>query len=118
MVSRDVSISILGLLYLIYELSYLPVVMETLFSKLHEILHNPIVAKAMKRNSNIRNRFKLFIIAMFLMQNYLTLTYRRSDKWCLQTLRLYTRNFQQAGNRVRHAHRFRDRKSHLLCYHS
>ena len=69
MVSCDVSISIFGLLYLKYELSYLPVVMETLFSKLHEILHNPIVAKAMKRNSNIRKRFNLFIIAMFLMQN-------------------------------------------------
>ena len=53
MVSRDVSISILGLLYLIYELSYLPVVMETLFSKLHEVIHNPIVAKAMKRNNNV-----------------------------------------------------------------
>ena len=70
MVSRDVSISIWGLLYLIYELSYLPVVMETLFSKLHEVLHNPIIAEAMKRNSNIRERFKFFIIAMVLMQNY------------------------------------------------
>ena len=73
MVSRDVSISILGLLYLMYELSYLPVVMDTLFSKLHEVLHNPIIAKAMKRNSNIRKRFKLFIIAMFLIQNYSTI---------------------------------------------
>ena len=53
MVSRDVSISILGLLYLIYELSYLPVVMETLFSKLHDVLHNPIIAKAMKRSSDL-----------------------------------------------------------------
>ena len=74
MVSRDVSISILGLLYLIYELSYLPVVIEILFSKLHELLHSPIIAEAMKRNSNIRERFKLFIIAMVLMQNYSTLT--------------------------------------------
>ena len=118
MVSRDVSISILGLLYLIYELSYLPVVMETLFSKLHDVLYNPIIAKAMKRNSNIRERFKLFIIAMFLMQNYLTLTYRRSDRWYSQMPRLLARNFRQAGNRGRHAQRFRNRKSHLLCYHS
>ena len=73
MVSRDVSISILGLSYLKYEFSYLPVVMETLFSKLHEVLHNPTIAEAMKRNSNIRERFKFFIIAMFLMQNYSTI---------------------------------------------
>ena len=118
MVSRDVSISILGLLYLIYELSYLPVVMETLFSKLHDVLHNPIIAKAMKRSSNIRERFKLFIFAMFLMQNYSTLTYRRSDRWYSQMPRLLTLNFRQARNRVRHAQRFRGRKSHLLFYHS
>ena len=118
MVSRDVSISIFGLLYLKYELSYLPVVMETLFSKLHEILHNPIIAKAMKRNSNIRERFKLFIIAMFLMQNYSTLTYRRSDRWNLQMPRLHARNFRQVRNRVRLEQRCRGRKSHLLCYHS
>ncbi len=74
MVSRDVSISILGLLYLKYELSYLPVVMETLFSKLHDVLHNPIIAEAMKRNSNIRVRIKFFIIDMFLMQNYFNST--------------------------------------------
>lgn len=74
MVSRDVSIVLLGLLYLKYELSYRPVVMETLFSKLHDVLNSPIIAEAMKRNSNIRERFKLFIIAMFLMQNYSTLT--------------------------------------------
>ena len=118
MVSRDVSISILGLLYLIYELSYLPVVMETLFSKLHDVLHNPIIAKAMKRSSNIRERFKLFIFAMFLMQNYSTLTYRRSARWYSQMPRLYARNYRQAHNRVRHAQRFRGRKSHLLFYHS
>lgn len=74
MVSRDVSISIFGLLYLKYEFSYFPVVMETLFSKLHEELHNPIITEAMKRNSNLRERFKFFIITMFLMQNYSTLT--------------------------------------------
>ncbi len=44
--------------------------METLFSKLHDVLHNPIIANAMKRNTNIRERLKFFIIAMFLMQNY------------------------------------------------
>ena len=65
MVFRDVSISILGLLYLIYELSYLPVVMETLFSKLHEVLHNPIIAKAMKRNNNVRGRLRFFILSYF-----------------------------------------------------
>ena len=71
MVSRDVSISILGLLYLIYELSYLPVVMETLFSKLHEALHNPIMVEAMKRKNNVLERFKFFIDCyVFLMQNY------------------------------------------------
>ena len=66
MVSRDVSISILGLLYLIYELSYLPVVMETLFSKLHEVLHNPIIAKTMKRNNNVRGRLRFFILSYFI----------------------------------------------------
>ena len=113
MVSRDVSISTFGLLYLKYELSYLPVVMETLFSKLHDVLHNPIIAKAMKSNSNIRERFKLFIITMFLMQNYLTLTNRRSDRWYLQMPRLRARNFRQARNRIRHAQNFRDRK--VIC---
>ena len=70
MVSRDVSISIFGLLYLKYELSYLPAVIETLFSKLHEVLHNPITTEVMKRNINIIERFKFFIIAVFLKQNY------------------------------------------------
>ena len=65
MVSRDVSISILGLLYLKYELSYLPVVMETLFSKLHEVLHNPIIAEAMKRKNNVRSSLRFFIMANF-----------------------------------------------------
>ena len=72
--ARAVSISILGVAYLKYEFSYLPVVMETLFSKLHEVLHNPIITEVMKRNSNIIERFIFFIIAMFLMQNYLNLT--------------------------------------------
>ena len=66
MVSRDVSISILGLLYLKYELSYLLVVMETLFSKLHEVLlHNPIIVEAMKRNNNMRCRLRFFILSYF-----------------------------------------------------
>ena len=65
MVSRDVSISILGLLHLKYELSYLPVVMETLFSKLHEVLHNPIIVEAMKRNNNIGSSIRFFIMANF-----------------------------------------------------
>lgn len=65
MESRDVSISILGLLYLIYELSYLPVVMGTLFSKLQEVLHSPIIADAMKRNNYVRGSLRFFIMSYF-----------------------------------------------------
>ena len=65
MVSRAVSISILGLLYLIYELSYLPVVIETLFSKLHEVLHSPNIAEAMKRNNNVRSSLIFLIMSYF-----------------------------------------------------
>ena len=52
--------------------------METLFSKLHEVRHNPIIAVVIKRNSNIRERFKFFIIAMFLMQNYRKWLYQQT----------------------------------------
>lgn len=39
--------------------------METLFSKLHEVLHNPIIAEAMKRNNNVRSSLRFFIMANF-----------------------------------------------------
>ena len=100
-VSRDVSISILGLSYLKYELSYLPVVMETFFSKLHEEQHNPIMTEVLKRNSNIRERFICFIIAMFFDAKLLThhnIAY--TQKWTIVSKHILPFRRRGKGGRV------------------
>ena len=81
-VSRDVSILILGLLYLKYELSYLPVVMETILFKPHEEQHNPIITEVMKRNSNLRERLNFFIIAIFFVAKLLKFNHTPYTQKC------------------------------------